>query len=75
MAKRRLPVHAQMEINRAILEENEASDDDGAGEEDDDINEAEEDAEEDEELPPVPVEEKEPTVVGPRTRNRPRRRV
>lgn len=65
----------EMEINRAILEENEASDDDGAGEEDDDINEAEEDAEEDEELPPVPVEEKEPTVVGPRTRNRPRRRV
>lgn len=69
-------MHAQMEINRAILEENEASsDDEGAGEEDDDINEADEDAEEEEELPPVPVEEKEPTVVGPRTRNRPRRRV
>ena len=74
MAKRLpLPVHAQMEINRAILEENEASDEDGAGEEDDDGDIIVYD--EGEELPPVPVEEKEPAVVGPRSRNRPRRRV
>lgn len=58
----------EMEINRAILEENEASDEDGAGEEDDDGEE-----EEGVDLPVV-VEE-EPAVVGPRTRNRPRRRV
>jgi hypothetical protein len=57
----------QMEINRAILEENEASDEDGAGEEDDDGEE--------EEGVDLPVVEEEPAVVGPRTRNRPRRRV
>ncbi|CAD6228271.1 unnamed protein product [Miscanthus lutarioriparius] len=65
----------EMEINRAILEENEASDEDGAGEEDDDGDIIVYDEGEEEELPPVPVEEKEPAVAGPRTRNRPRRRV
>ncbi|EES02039.1 hypothetical protein BDA96_03G453700 [Sorghum bicolor] len=65
----------EMEINRAILEENEASDEDGAGEEEDDGDIIVYDEGEEEELPPVPVEEKEPAVVGPRTRNRPRRRV
>ncbi|KAJ1287041.1 hypothetical protein BS78_03G400200 [Paspalum vaginatum] len=60
----------EMEINQAIMEENEASDEDIAGEDDDEGEEEEEAA---------AVEEKEPVVVAgaaaPRTRNRPRRQV
>ncbi|WVZ67474.1 hypothetical protein U9M48_016545 [Paspalum notatum var. saurae] len=62
----------EMEINQAIMEENEASDEDIAGE---DEREEEDEAE-------VVVEEKEPVVAGAgaaaapaRTRNRPRRQV
>ncbi|CAO1940891.1 unnamed protein product [Urochloa humidicola] len=57
----------EMEINKAILEENEASDEDIAQEEYDEVEGEEQ----------VPVEEiKEPVVVGAtRIRNRPRRQV
>ncbi|CAL4959504.1 unnamed protein product [Urochloa decumbens] len=69
----------EMEINKAILEENEPSDEDIADEEDDDREyDEEEEAGEDDERQ-APVEIKEPVVVGAaaatRTRNRPRRRV
>uniref|UniRef100_K3XLK6 Uncharacterized protein n=1 Tax=Setaria italica TaxID=4555 RepID=K3XLK6_SETIT len=68
--------NAQMEINKAIMEENEASDE----EEDDDREYDEEDDEAGEDDEQAPVEEKEPVVVGAaaaatRTRNRPRRQV
>ena len=66
---------AQMEINKAILEENEAS-----GEDDDREYDEDEGYEEEEEQ--APVEEKEAVAVGAavaaagtRTRNRPRRQV
>lgn len=62
----------EMEINKAIMEENEESDEDVAGEDDREYDEGEE-----EQGAPV-EEEKEPLVVGaaaPRTRNRPRRQV
>ena len=72
---KRLPTCAQMEINKAILEENEAS-----GEDDDREYNEDEGYEEEEEQ--APVEEKEAVVVGAavaaagtRTRNRPRRQV
>lgn len=66
----------EMEINKAIMEENEASDE----EEDDDREYDEEDDEAGEDDEQAPVEEKEPVVVGAaaaatRTRNRPRRQV
>ncbi|CAL4952771.1 unnamed protein product [Urochloa decumbens] len=65
----------EMEINKAILEENE--DEDGTEEDDDREYDEEEAAGEDDEK--APVEIKEPVVVGAaaaaRTRNRPRRRV
>ncbi|KAL6603203.1 hypothetical protein ACP70R_043564 [Stipagrostis hirtigluma subsp. patula] len=63
----------EMEINRAIMEEDEASDED-SGDDDREYDEGEE--EEENEQPAV--ETQEPVVVGaaaPRTRNRPRRQV
>ncbi|CAO2195843.1 unnamed protein product [Urochloa humidicola] len=68
----------EMEVNKAILEENEASGEGIADEEDNDraYDEGEEAGEDEEQ---APVEIKEPVVVGvpaaTRTRNRPRRRV
>ncbi|RLM61196.1 hypothetical protein C2845_PM14G13220 [Panicum miliaceum] len=63
----------EMEINKAILEENEASDEDDGREYDEEEGEEEEEEH-------APVEEKEAVVVGAasaatRTRNRPRRQV
>ena len=52
---KRLPTCAQMEINKAILEENEASDED---------DDREYDEEEDEEEEQAPMEEREAVVVG-----------
>ncbi|KAL6873725.1 hypothetical protein ACP4OV_013807 [Aristida adscensionis] len=63
----------EMEINKAIMEENEASDED-----DQDDGREHDDGEEEEEGGEQPaVEKQEPVVAGaaPRTRNRPRRRV
>ncbi|KAL6616677.1 hypothetical protein ACP70R_038947 [Stipagrostis hirtigluma subsp. patula] len=61
----------EMEINQAIMEENEASDEDSSDDEDDDKDY---DEKEEDEQPPVEI--KEAVVVGaPRTRNRPRRQV
>ncbi|XP_062230994.1 uncharacterized protein LOC133928597 [Phragmites australis] len=62
----------EMEINQAIMEENEASDEDIGEEEDDD---REYDEGEEEEQPPVEKKEAVVIGVGPRTRNRPRRQV
>ncbi|KAF8646968.1 hypothetical protein HU200_065481 [Digitaria exilis] len=63
----------EMEINKAILEENEAESD-----EDSEFGEREEE-EEDDEQAPIPAEENVPVVAGAaaatRTRNRPRRQV
>uniref|UniRef100_A0A0A8YX31 Uncharacterized protein n=1 Tax=Arundo donax TaxID=35708 RepID=A0A0A8YX31_ARUDO len=66
----------EMEINQAIMEENEASDEEDSSDEGDDDREYHEGEEEEEDQQP-PVEEKEAVVVGaaPRTRNRPIRQV
>ncbi|GJM96263.1 hypothetical protein PR202_ga13083 [Eleusine coracana subsp. coracana] len=66
----------EMEINQAIMEENEASDDDSGEEDDDDRQYVEGEEEEEDEQPTV--EKKEAVVAGAaatRTRNRPIRKV
>ncbi|XP_062208051.1 uncharacterized protein LOC133909577 [Phragmites australis] len=65
----------EMEINQAIMEENEASGEDSGDEEDDDREYDEGEEEEEDDQPPVEI--KEAVVVGaaPRARNRPRRQV
>uniref|UniRef100_A0A0A9EIB9 Uncharacterized protein n=2 Tax=Arundo donax TaxID=35708 RepID=A0A0A9EIB9_ARUDO len=66
----------EMEINQAIMEENEASDEDSSDEEDDDREYDKGEEEEEDERPAV--EKQEPVIVGaaaPRTRNRPRKQV